>query len=53
MSKILDHWISGIGLPDVLVIDGHIHMQWLLFRTLVINCEIAASRFETNQFPEL
>lgn len=26
MSKILEQWINGKGLPDTLVIDGHIHI---------------------------
>ncbi len=29
MSVLLDEWISGHGLPDTLVIDGHIHIgEW-------------------------
>ena len=29
MSEILNNWLSGKGLPDTLVIDGHIHIgEW-------------------------
>jgi len=29
MSEILSNWTSGLGLPDVLVIDGHVHIgEW-------------------------
>ena len=29
MSEILRNWVNGLGLPDVLVIDGHIHIgEW-------------------------
>ena len=26
MSEILKNWVAGKGLPDVLAIDGHIHV---------------------------
>ena len=29
MSRLLEHWIAGRGLPGLLVIDGHIHIgEW-------------------------
>lgn len=29
MSELIDSWCSGVGLPDTLVIDGHIHIgEW-------------------------
>jgi hypothetical protein len=29
VSEILEHWLEGKGLPDTLVIDGHIHIgEW-------------------------
>jgi len=29
MSEILENWISGRGLPEVMVIDGHVHLgEW-------------------------
>ena len=34
MSELLDSWIRGEGLPDTLVIDGHIHVgEWPLSST--------------------
>jgi predicted TIM-barrel fold metal-dependent hydrolase len=43
MSEILENWIAGFGLPNVLAIDGHIHIgEWRHAETFA-NADVAAA----------